>query len=75
MLVRFFLKGQVFVEERRSMAAVVNVETCTGCGECVQVCPLGSIEIKNDKAVVDADTCGDCGACVDACPTQSITVP
>ncbi len=57
------------------MAAVVNVETCTGCGECVQVCPLSAIEIKDGKAVVDENTCGDCGACVDACPTQSITVP
>jgi ferredoxin len=57
------------------MAAVVNVETCTGCGECAQVCPLNAIEIKDGKAVVDENTCGECGACVDVCPTQSITLP
>jgi NAD-dependent dihydropyrimidine dehydrogenase PreA subunit len=56
------------------MATTINKETCTGCGECVDACPLESIEIKDDKAVVDADTCGDCGSCVDVCETESITV-
>lgn len=56
------------------MAAEVNKETCTGCGECVEACPLEAIEIQDDLAVVDAETCGDCGACVDVCPTEAITV-
>ncbi len=56
------------------MAATVDLETCTGCGECLEACPLDAIEIENDKAVVDGDVCGDCGACVDVCPTESITV-
>ena len=56
------------------MAAIVDAETCTGCGECLDSCPLDAIEIENDKAVVDGDVCGDCGACVDVCPTESITV-
>ena len=60
--------------ETSSMTAIVNAETCNACGECVEVCPLDAIEIKDDIAVVDEDTCGDCGACVDACPTESITV-
>ncbi len=56
------------------MAAIVNAETCNACGECVEVCPLDAIEIKETVAVVDNETCGDCGACVDACPTESITI-
>lgn len=56
------------------MTAVVNTETCSGCAECVEACPLDAIEIQDEKAVVDADTCGDCGACADVCPTESITV-
>ncbi len=56
------------------MTAIVDKETCSGCGDCVDACPLDAIEMQDGKAVVDEDTCGDCGACVDVCPTESITV-
>ena len=56
------------------MATIIDQETCTGCGECVDSCPLEAIEIVDDKAVVDAETCGDCGSCVDVCTTESITI-
>jgi Fe-S-cluster-containing hydrogenase component 2 len=56
------------------MATIIDHETCTGCGECVDACPLEAIEVKDDKAVVDEETCGDCGSCVDVCPTESITI-
>ncbi|NLF07177.1 MAG: 4Fe-4S binding protein [Pirellulaceae bacterium] len=56
------------------MPAVVNAETCTGCGSCVDACPVEAIEMKDDVAVVDPDTCTDCGACVDACPVEAITL-
>ncbi|NLS95699.1 MAG: 4Fe-4S binding protein [Planctomycetaceae bacterium] len=56
------------------MTAIVNQETCNGCGDCVDACPLDAIEVQDGKATVDEDTCGDCGACVDVCPTESITV-
>jgi Fe-S-cluster-containing hydrogenase component 2 len=56
------------------MTAIVNQETCNGCGDCVDACPLDAIEVQDGKANVDEDTCGDCGACVDVCPTESITV-
>jgi len=56
------------------MAAVVDAEKCSACGECVEACPLDAIAIQEKVAVVDDQTCGDCGACVDVCPTESITV-
>ncbi len=56
------------------MAAIVDQEKCSGCGECVEACPLDAIEIQENKALVDQETCGDCGACVDVCPTEAITV-
>ena len=56
------------------MPAVVNAEACSGCGSCVDACPVEAIEMKDDVAVVDADTCTDCGACVDSCPVEAITL-
>lgn len=56
------------------MAAKVDSEKCSGCGECVQACPLDAIQIEDNLAKVDEETCGDCGACVDACPNEAISV-
>ncbi len=56
------------------MAAVVDPAKCTGCGTCVESCPLDAISMKDGLAVVDADTCGDCGACVDVCPVEAISL-
>lgn len=56
------------------MAATVDTEKCTGCGECVEVCPLDAIEVQEELAVVNEDECSDCGSCVDVCPSEAITV-
>ena len=54
------------------MAAIVKYELCEGCGDCIETCPCGAIELKENKAVIDSDLCADCGACVDSCPTHAI---
>ena len=56
------------------MAAVVDSEKCTGCGECVEVCPVDAIALSDDKAVINEEECSDCGSCVDVCPSEAITL-
>ena len=56
-----------------NLPAVVDSDTCTACGTCVDECPVGAIEL-NDVAVVDPDTCTECGTCVDVCPNESIEI-
>jgi ferredoxin len=46
----------------------VDVARCTGCGECVKVCPAGAIALVDGKAHVYEEKCTGCGVCVDACP-------
>ncbi|MCX5899348.1 MAG: 4Fe-4S binding protein [Proteobacteria bacterium] len=36
------------------MAAKSDNAKCTGCGNCVEVCPVEAIALKDDKAVIDA---------------------
>jgi len=50
----------------------VNTEDCTGCGECVEVCPYGAIEVINGDAVIDPAQCHFCLRCVEACPEGAI---
>jgi electron transfer flavoprotein alpha subunit len=54
-------------------AIKVNLEECTGCGNCTPACPFGLIEIVRGKAVIK-EGCTLCGACVDACGYYAITI-
>lgn len=46
-----------------------EVRTCTQCGECAEVCPVGCI-LQDEKGAyyIDAQECTGCLACVEACP-------
>lgn len=54
---------------------VIDQNTCTGCGECVQVCPSEAIALADDKAQIDASLCAECLACIDVCPVEAISEP
>lgn len=46
----------------------MDLEKCTGCGKCVEVCKVGAASVVNEKAVIDYDKCVMCGRCVVNCP-------
>ena len=56
------------------MKAIVDEDKCTGCAECVEVCPVEAIDLKDDLAQVN-DECTLCTLCVDACPEEAISMP
>lgn len=58
----------------QSMAVTIDKEKCTGCGACVDICPVDALKLEGDKTVVDPETCIDCGSCVDECPVEAITL-
>ncbi len=61
-----------------------DIERCTGCGNCSQVCPTECISVEVEQVPetaktwvsvfdVDFSRCVFCGLCVDVCPPHSLT--
>jgi NAD-dependent dihydropyrimidine dehydrogenase PreA subunit len=54
---------------------VVDNDKCTGCGTCVDTCPVAVYEVKEGKSVpVKSEECLVCRACEVQCPESAIQV-
>ncbi len=57
------------------MEIKINNNKCTGCKICVDICPVGAIEIDNqDKAYINNEKCSLCRMCVKQCPENAIEI-
>jgi len=51
----------------------VNHDVCTGCGNCINICPLEAMSFVDCKVVIDADQCNHCLLCAMVCPVEAIS--
>ncbi len=51
---------------------VADLNRCTHCGRCSQVCRYGAIACVNKQLLVFAELCHSCGGCVLACPADAM---
>ena len=58
------------------MIASINSEACTGCGTCVEHCPLDTLRLNQaGKAYIAyPDDCMTCFFCELRCPSEAIDV-
>lgn len=53
----------------------LNGALCTGCRECIEVCPHAVFDMEGGKAVIaDHLSCMECGACMKNCAAGAIRV-
>jgi len=66
--------GQVKEGGRRTaLVAVVDPQSCVGCGACEEVCPAGAIAV-HEIARIDRAKCTGCARCIAACPHRAIAL-
>ena len=54
---------------------VIDKEKCTGCGECVDICPAEVLEVVDGKSeATKIEECLGCESCVETCPEGIIQV-
>ena len=58
------------------MAYVIDQDKCQKDDNCIEVCPVGCIEKREDGSLfIKADDCTDCGACEPVCDFGAIHPP
>ncbi|MHA2295488.1 MAG: FAD-dependent oxidoreductase [Candidatus Hodarchaeales archaeon] len=66
--------------ESEGITCEIDVESCIGCGRCVDSCAFGAITLEeaeqtgNSVAVVNEILCKGCGCCVSACPNGAVSL-
>jgi len=63
------------IEERREVGQMipeVDLEKCTYCGRCAEVCQYSAIAVVAQKVLVFPELCHGCGSCTLNCPTGAI---
>ena len=56
--------------------ASVDINECTGCQACEEICPMDAIEMDEEKIVasVNLDRCIGCGLCVTVCEFDAMSL-
>ncbi|MHA2391151.1 MAG: indolepyruvate ferredoxin oxidoreductase subunit alpha [Promethearchaeota archaeon] len=71
-IIGMYRRGIMPLHTVSSYLAEVNKESCIGCGTCVEMCPMETIELDDTIAVVSEEKCIGCGVCAHHCPEDAI---
>ena len=64
--------GHLTAVARSEFRSVVDTDMCIGCGDCVESCQFGALEVPDALCVPDPVRCVGCGLCVTVCPTGAL---
>jgi formate hydrogenlyase subunit 6/NADH:ubiquinone oxidoreductase subunit I len=54
----------------------IDEALCIGCGQCVEACPTGALQLVLGLAhLADPEACEYCADCEDLCPEVAIGLP
>jgi formate hydrogenlyase subunit 6/NADH:ubiquinone oxidoreductase subunit I len=69
---QLYYRGVLPFHTLTSYQAEIDEGNCVGCGICVEICPMETIELDNSIAKINLKKCIGCGVCVHHCPEKAI---
>jgi uncharacterized Fe-S center protein len=58
--------------DQHSARPKVITAKCTGCGSCLDICPVDAPVIEGGKSFIVTEKCIGCGECITVCPAEAI---
>jgi NAD-dependent dihydropyrimidine dehydrogenase PreA subunit len=50
----------------------VDAGKCVKAGDCINACPVGAIDMRDEGAFIRGEDCTDCAACEAVCDAKAI---
>ncbi len=60
--------------QHSSLKPVINIDNCTLCGSCIEICPASAISEVSGKAFVNSNLCIGCCECIALCKLDAVTI-
>lgn len=61
-----------YCNRKKSTAPFVALGRCIGCGACAKKCPMGAIEMRDNRPIWIKEQCLQCLGCLHRCPVFAI---
>jgi Pyruvate/2-oxoacid:ferredoxin oxidoreductase delta subunit len=68
----YFAEGNEYTCDKGKFIEKTDMDYCSQCGLCEEVCYFKARKMNNKELEVDRDNCYGCGLCVSACPEDCI---
>ena len=65
---------QEVLRNRSVLRPQADSKLCTGCGTCVEQCPVSALSMNHQLPQVDANLCITCFCCQEICPEKAMTL-
>ncbi len=68
----YFVTPGKYTCDKGKLVEKTNMNECTHCGACVDLCYFKARAMKDEQLQVNQDNCYGCGLCVASCPVECI---
>jgi len=62
------------VYEIVKLEGIIDLDRCSQCGLCFNICPYHAIKMESNRVEVDTILCRGCGMCASICPSSAATL-